>query len=382
MKRHLNPTITQDLPTKIVLLTGPRDSGKTTLARQLQSSAIYFNYDLPDDRLLIKQQSWSPDTPLVIFDELHKMREWKRWLKGIYDTRGIPPQLLVTGSARLDTYRKTGDSLAGRFFQHQLHPLDLKELADLDYQTPSENFEQLWRCGNFPEPFLSGQHSFYRRWQQSHLDIILRQDLTDLYPIHDIQGIETLVALLRQRAGACVSYANLARDVERDPNTIKRWLQLLENLYIIFRVTPYHKNVARSLLKEPKYYFYDHNQIHASNKGARLENIVACHLLKALHFLRDTRGYKGSLHFLRTKDGKELDFLIYIDEQPRYLIEVKWKDDKPAVGFQHFRKIFPGAKAIQLVKDLKHEKFYPDGLAIHDLVQWLSQIDLQGSDEL
>lgn len=299
-------------------------------------------------------------------------------LKGIYDTEGIPPELLITGSAKLDTYRKVGDSLAGRYFQFRLYPLDLKEIITqqlFSEKTPEEIFEQLWQCSGFPEPFLNGNPIFYRRWRKSHLDIILRQDLIDLHSVRDIKAIETLVLLLRQRVGSTVSYSSLARDLECDPNTVKRWLQLLENLYIIFRVTPYSEKIARSLLKEPKFYFYDFTQI--EDPSARLENIVAFSLLKELHYLEDTQGNETALHFLRTKDGKELDFLIKIDNKVTHLFEVKSSDDAPAKGFQHFMPYFDSAQCIQLVKTLLREKTYPNKLEIRALIPWLQKIALQ-----
>jgi len=371
------PYISQDLPNKIVLVTGPRQCGKTTLSKQLCSDYDYFNYDSARDRLALQEQSWDRTKTLVIFDELHKMKNWKRWLKGIYDTEGIPPQLLVTGSARLDVYRKVGDSLAGRYFQYRLHPLDLKE-AHVHWQGGSDEeiFQRLWDCSGFPEPFLKGDPIHYRRWRRSHLDIILRQDLLDLHAARDIVAIETLVRLLKSRIGSTVSYANLARDLERDATTIKRWLTLLENLYIIFRVTPYSKNIARSLLKEPKFYFYDHTYAD-DDHGARLENIVACALLKELHYLEDTTGIHTSLHYLRTKDGKEIDFLVCLEEHPTHTIEVKWSDDNPSKAFEYFKHLLPKSKCIQLVYKLAREKSYPTGLRITSLISWLKTVDLK-----
>lgn len=382
MKRYIEPHILADLPKKIVLVTGPRQCGKTTMAKQLLPNRDYYNYDSAEDRLILQKKSWDRKKSLIIFDELHKMKKWKSWLKGIYDTEGLPPALLVTGSAKLDTYRKMGDSLAGRFFQYHLYPLDLKEaltqMPSLE-KTPEGLFERLWRCSGFPEPFLEGDEVFYRRWRRSHLDIILRQDLLDLYTIRDIKSIEILVSLLKDRIGSSVSYSNLARDLECDPHTVKRWLQLLENLYIIFRVTPYSNNIARSLLKEPKFYFYDHT--YAEDPGARLENIVANALLKSLHYLEDTQGRETALHYLRTKDGKELDFLVSIDNKPTHLIEVKMSDDNPSKGFEHFSRYFEShasspIQKIQLVKNLNREKTYQNGLEIRSLIPWLAHLTI------
>jgi len=376
MERTLTSYILKDLPTKVVLVMGPRQCGKTTLAKQLYPDYDYFNYDAAKDRLALKAESWDRSKKLIIFDELHKKKAWKQWLKGIYDTQGIPPEYLVTGSAKLNIHRKAGDSLAGRHFSYRLHPLDLKEIIQF-YQATDHNslFEQLWNCSGFPEPFLKGDTTYYKRWRRTHLDIILKQDLMDISSVRDIKAIETLIELLKQRIGSTVSYASLARDLGYDQTTIKRWLELLENLYIIFRVTPYSKKIARSLLKEPKFYFYDHTYAE-DNDGARLENIVACALLKELHFLEDTQGVKANLNYLRTKEGKEIDFLVTIDKMPPLMIEVKNSDTDLSRAFEHFTKCIPSAKAIQLVKECERERTYPNGAAIRSLIPWLAKLDL------
>lgn len=376
MKRMIQASVQEALEQKIVLLTGPRQSGKTTLAKQLYPNYDYLNYDAVEDRLLLKDKSWDRSKSVIIFDELHKMKDWKRWIKGVYDKESIHPHLLVTGSAKLDTDKKVGDSLAGRYFQYRLYPLDLKEvlLCEPSY-SPTEVFDRLWHCGGFPEPFLNGNESYYKRWRRGHLDIILRQDLIDIQTVRDIQAVETLVHLLKTRVGSGVSYSNLARDLERDVSTIKRWLQILENLYVIFRVTPYSKNIARSLLKEPKYYFFDIAQVEG-DEGARLENMVALSLLKELHRIEEVIGDDAQLHYLRNKEGKEIDFLVCVNQTPTHLIEVKVSDPTPASGFHQFLPLFPQAKAIQLVKNCPREKTYPNGLEIRQVIPWLSNFDL------
>lgn len=372
MKRSQENVLRADLDKRIVLLSGPRQVGKTTLSKVLYHGFEYFNHDLAEHRIALKERSWDRKAELVIFDELHKMRSWKSWLKGIYDVEGVRPRLLVTGSARLDVARKRGDSLAGRFHAHRLHPVDLKELRG---QAPAaELFETLMRVGGFPEPFLDGRDRFYGRWRRSHIDIILRQDLIDLEAVRDIQSVETLVELLRARVGAPVSMSGLARDLERDPKTVKRWLTLLENLFVLFRVTPRHQNIARSLLQEPKLYFYDSGLVR--DPGARLENLVACALKKELDRVSDETGARSGLCYLRTKDKRELDFAVAVDERVLSIIEVKTSDDTPSKAFTHFSRFLPGAAKTQLVLHLKREKTYPDGTEVRALVPWLSNLEL------
>jgi len=374
MDRYLKTNITNDLNSKIVLLTGPRQSGKTTLAKKITPSYDYLNADLSEDVLIIKEKKWDRNKQLIIFDELHKIDKWKKFIKGIYDKEGVTPQLLVTGSAKLDTYKKVGDSLAGRYFQYRLYPLDLHELK-LYWQTDDQQqaFSRLMSCSGFPEPFLSGEQTFYRRWQKSHHDIILRQDLIDYESVRNIKSIEILVELLRQRVGSGVSYANLAHDLQRDPNTIKRWCTILENMYIIFRATPYHNNIARSILKEPKFYFYDTALI--ANEGAKLENLTAFSLLKWLHWLEDVKGYNVSLNYCRTKDSREIDFMCTIEDR-KYFIEVKTSDHNLSPHFAFFRKFHPNAHYVQLVLNLDRDYTYQDGTKIMRLIPWLRDIDL------
>lgn len=373
MDRFLTPYLKKDLPTKIVLLSGPRQSGKTTLAKMLFQDVEYYNYDLAEDRVALMEKSWRRNCELVIFDELHKLKNWKSWLKGIYDTRGTTPPILVTGSARLDIARKMGDSLAGRFFQYRLHPLDPKEA--LASMAPEEALDRLMRFGGFPEPFLKGEDVFYQRWRKSHLDIILRQDLLDLENIRNITSIETMIELMRRRIGCPVSYNSLAGDLQRDPKTVKRWLDLLENLYVLFKVSPYHRNIARSLLKEPKYYFYDSGQVTADD-GIKLENIVACALQKELHFLEDTLGRRTSLHYMRDKEGREIDFLVVIDDQPVLMIEVKWADSALSRHFARFAKYLPETPGIQVVGRLEREKSFESGFSIVSAASWLAGLQL------
>jgi uncharacterized protein len=361
---------------KIILLSGPRQCGKTTLSKMLTPSFDYLNFDYAEHHQRMREKSWDRSKELIIFDEFHKMHHWKSWIKGIYDVEGNKPALLVTGSARLETIKKTGDSLAGRFFHYRLHPFDIKETRDeID---PADAYYRLKTSGGFPEPFLENDPHFYRRWKRSHLDIILRQDLIDLEQVRDIKGMEILIELLRTRVGSPVSYANLAADLHRDPKTIKHWLEILENMYIIFSITPYSKKISRSLHKAPKFYFYDTARVE-SGEGAHIENIVACAIIKELHYCKDTIGIPGKLYYVRNKDGKEIDFAIMRHGTITHLIEVKKSESTFSRHFRVFEKYFPGAKKIQLVEELSREKTFPGGGEIRKIVPWLEAIDFSAS---
>jgi predicted AAA+ superfamily ATPase len=371
MKRLYLEHVSRYLDRKIILLSGPRQSGKTTLTKMLRSRFDYINYDDEGGRQILREKSWDRKKELIIFDEIHKMPKWKQWLKGVYDTEGLQPPLIVTGSARLETYKKVGDSLAGRYFHYRLHPLDVRELVHLKHQlSPNEIIEQLMSIGGFPEPFLEGSKTFYNLWKKTHLDIILRQDLIDLEAIKNIKQIEILIDLLKTKVGSTISYTSLAEDLQVSDKTVKRWLELLENMYVVFKMTPFSKNIARATLKQPKYYFYDIARV--PDEGARFENLVAASLYKEVQFRQDCLGENWDLHFLGKKGSGEIDFLITKDSNPLKMIEAKLSDDVPSKNFNLFSKDLPGIEKIQLVKNLKREKTFPDGPEVRSPGPWLA----------
>lgn len=373
LRRYLHAAIATDLEEKVVLVSGPRQCGKTTLSRMIQPNHQYLNHDLAEHRLLLRQKAWDRSKPLIVFDELHKMPEWKAWLKGIYDVEGLPPALLVTGSARLAAFRKTGDSLAGRHFHHRLHPLDLKEAATHAGIEPAGALELLLRVGGFPEPFLRGSERWYRRWRRSHVDAILREDMLSLSAVRDIASIETLIELMRHRVGSPLSADSLARDLQKSRNTVQHWLELLENLYVVFRITPWHRNVARSLLKAPKYYFYD-CAMPLGSEGVRFENLVACALLKEAHRAQDAAGEDVALHYVRDRDGREVDFLIVKDGRPWQLVEAKWAE---ADTSPHLRLFFADQqlRRVQVVGTATEARSFADGLRVEPATAFLAALD-------
>lgn len=372
-KRYLTDYIVKDLPRKILLLSGPRQVGKTTLSLSLRKETEYLNFDNGEDRLQILKKQWDRSKELLVLDEIHKMRSWKQWLKGIYDKEKLRIPILVTGSAKLETLKKAGDSLAGRHFSYRLHPLDIKELKGTD--SCEEIYRRLLAFSGFPEPYYEKDHAFYNRWRRSHIDLILKQDLLSLELVRDITSFETLLLLLQSKIGAPLSANSLQEDLHKDPKTILNWLQIAENMYFIFLVRPYSKNIARSVLREPKIYFYDLGRIEA-DEGVKLENLVALSLKKEVEFAQDAKGIDCELKTLRLKGGREVDFVVIQKKKPAILIEVKLGDTKPSNNFSLFEKYFPNARKIQLVKNLTREFTTPDGIEIREVTRWLGAFEI------
>ena len=370
MEREQYNNIINDLNKKMVFLSGPRQVGKTYLTKQVLSSfkhTMYLNYDNMDDRTIIQQQSWPDDVELLVFDELHKMPLWKNYLKGLYDTKADSLKLLITGSARLEIFNHAGDSLAGRYYLHRLLPFTPSELYNLQAKV---NLERLLSQGGFPEPYLASNEVDSKRWRLQYTESLLSTDVFELDKIQNLRAIRTLFEILRERVGSTVSYQSLSRDIGISPMTVKKYIEILEALYIIFRLTPYSKNISRSLLKEPKIYFFDNGLV--KGQGAQLENLVALSLLKYAYYRVDYWAENYSLHYLRTKDGEEVDFGLALDGEMKFIFEVKSSHaeiSKPLFEFHH-KYSFP---AIQLVKKLRNERNL-DGIFVADLERYLSTL--------
>jgi len=354
MERKQKELILKDLNKKMVFLTGPRQVGKTWLAKDIAKSfsdSVYLNYDSIEDRKIIKREAWLPKTRLLILDEIHKMPGWKNQLKGIYDTKPDHMMILVTGSARLDMFRQSGDSLAGRYFTHRLLPLSPSE-PGLDV-IPFD-LERFMSRGGFPEPFLAEDDTDADRWRIQYIDGLIRTDILDFERIHDFRAIQLVLRLLRSKVSSPVSYKSIAEDVGIAQNTVRKYIQILEALYIIFRVAPFSGNIARSIIKEPKIYFFDTGMVEG-DEGIRFENMVALSLLKYAYAMVDCLGKPYSLNYLRTKDGAEVDFCLVNGDKPELMIEAKRSDSMPGRSILYFNKRYdiPG---LQVVLHLKQEK--------------------------
>ena len=327
MYRKQIKQIVNDLNKKIVFIIGPRQAGKTWLAKEIGKKfkkTVYLNYDRLEDRDIIKNESWLKSTELLILDELHKMPDWKNYLKGVYDTKEERQKILVTGSARMDAFRQSGDSLAGRFYVHHLLPFSMSELKDKEI---GRDIERFLERGGFPEPFLAKYQTEAKRWRSQYIDGLIRVDILDFEKIHDFKAIQTVFELLRRKVGSPVSYSSIAQDVQISPTTARKYIQIFEALYIVFRVAPHSRNIARSILKEPKIYFFD-NGLVIGDDGVKFENFTALSILKHVYGRNDYTGDKYELKYFKTKDGKEVDFAIIKNNKVEKIIEAKRSDQQ------------------------------------------------------
>lgn len=364
MKRYLYIQILQDLKKKMVFLTGPRQVGKTFLAKQIMENfdhPQYLNFDNVNDLRIMQNTSWALNTDLLVLDEIHKMKNWKNYLKGVYDVKPTTQSILVTGSARLETFRQTGDSLAGRYLHLRLNPFSVKEISEL-VPDSYHAVELLNTFGAFPEPLLNGVNLELdkakiesARWKNQYYTDLIREDILEFSRISEIKTMKTLLQLLKTKVGSPVSYTSIANDLQTSPNTIKKYIQILESLFIIFLVPPFHKNIARSILKEPKIYFYDTSFVEG-DEGLKLENTFAVSLLKHVQFLHDAKGENIDLHYLRTKDGKEVDFAISMNGDLTQLVEVKLSDNSISPSLAYFSSRFESVEAVQLVHNLRQNE--------------------------
>lgn len=361
---------------KIVLVSGPRQCGKTTLARMLLEKrpvGAYRNWDQLEFRRAwasnpssVIPAASSGEVPLVVLDEIHKERRWKRNLKGIYDTLTHPCDLLVTGSARLNVYARGSDSLLGRHLSFRLHPFSVRELEEPTVLPPDlmlehlagrarssgalaeERLALLMEHGPFPEPLFAQDARKTRLWRRNREQLIVREDLRDLSRLPELGRVEMATALLPERVGSLFSPTSLARDLETSIPTVNRWIGYLKEVYYLFEVKPYSRAINRSLRRDGKVYLWDYAGI--KDEAARFENLVACHLLKTCHYWTDTGEGVFELFFLRDKEKREVDFLIVRDGTPWLPIEVKLTDERPSANFAAFAPALPCRLAVQIVR--------------------------------
>jgi predicted AAA+ superfamily ATPase len=368
LDRYLRPQIEKDLSRKMVFVAGPRQVGKTTLARGLPGAeAGYLNWDVAAHRERILKRELPPGD-LWVFDEIHKHRPWRNYLKGLYDGRRPGQRILVTGSARLDLYRRGGDSLQGRHHLLRLHPLSA---AELGLRAPRE-LRDLLTLGGFPEPYLGGSETEARRWSREYRALLVREEIAGLERVSDLGSLELLMLSLPERVGSPLSLNALREDLGVAHRTVSRWVEVLERLYAVFRLPPFGAPRLRAVRKEQKHYHLDWTVV--PEQAPRFENLVACHLLKWVHHEQDTRGRDLELRYFRDVDRREVDFVVTERRKPLLLVECKWADAAPDRGLRYLLARFPRCEAWQVSATGRKGYVTPEGIRVAHALELLSRL--------
>ncbi len=366
--RYLVSQIRRDLARKMVFLAGPRQVGKTTLARSLPGGkAGYLNWDAPEHReRILKRQL--PDSPLWVFDELHKYRQWRNYLKGLYDTRPAKRRILVTGSARLDFYRFGGDSLQGRYHLLRLHPLSVAELG----LSKARELQDLLTLGGFPEPYFAGGAVEAKRWSRDYRTRLIREEVAGLERLQDLGHLELLMLRLPDLVGSPLSINAVREDLQVSHRAVANWLDVLERLYAIFRLSPFGAPRIRAVKKEQKHYHWDWTLVTAP--ALRFENMVASHLLKWVHHEQDVKGRDLELRYFRDTDRREVDFVIVEGSKPALFVECKWDDAEVDRGLRYLTARFPGVDAWQLSAVGTRDYVTPEGIRVAPAISLLKTL--------
>ncbi len=352
----------------MVFVSGARQVGKTTLALSLPDARQgYLNWDIAHDRERILKREL-PVGDLWIFDEIHKYRGWRNWLKGIFDGRLEGQRILVTGSARLDWYRYSGDSLQGRYHLLRLHPLSAAELG----LESTADLEPLFVLGGFPEPFFSASETQARRWSREYRNLLVREELTSLEQVDDLGRFELLMLRLPELVGSLLSVNALREDLGVSHKTVESWLSILQRLYAIFRLPPFGSPRLRAIKKAQKHYHMDWSLV--DDTAARFENLVAVHLLKWVHYQQDAQGRDLELRYFRDTDGREVDFVVIEKTIPRLLVECKWADRTLDRGLRYLKRRFPEAEAWQISATGEKDYQTPEGIRIAPAIQLLRRL--------
>lgn len=353
----------------MVFLAGPRQVGKTTLAKHLLGKAQegYLNWDIDIHREKILTKVL-PGTKLWVFDEIHKFRKWRNYLKGLFDQFHESKRILVTGSAKLDFYRRGGDSLQGRYHFLRLHPFSFKELG----MVTQKDFSDLLKLGGFPEPFFSGSEIQAKRWSREYRTLLIREEVTSLEQVQDLGQLELLYLRLPKLIGSPLSINSLREDLQVSHRAVSNWLNIFERLYGIFRLSPFGAPKIRAVKKEQKHYHMDWTL--ASENGQKFENLVAVHLLKWVHYQQDCFGRELDLRYFRDIDKREVDFVVTEDEKPLLAVECKFSDTNVSDSLRYFKIRFPQCRSVQVVASGKTSFITNEKIEIIPAIQFLAEL--------
>lgn len=369
MKRYLEAQVRRDLRRKMVFVGGPRQVGKTTLARSImgKSAAGLLNWDVPAQRDAILRQTF-PRSSLWVFDEIHKYRKWRNYLKGVFDAGAPGQRILVTGSARLDYYRFGGDSLQGRYHYLRLHPLSAAELG----MASAKDLASLLALGGFPEPFLGGSEKEARRWSNEYRSRLVREDLVSLEQVQDVGSMELLMTRLPELVGSPLSINSVSEQIQISHKTVSKWLAILERLYAIFVVLPYGSPKVKAVKKARKHYHFDWSLV--PDSAARFENLVASHLLKWAHFREDAEGHRTELRYFRDIEGREVDFVVAENGMPVLFVECKSSDREISPSLRYLKQRFPAAQAWQVSASGRRDYVSREGIRVAPALDLLATL--------
>ena len=376
MDRYLKKALKEELKDKMVFVGGPRQVGKTTLASSIAPKKhLYLNWDRTEDRHFILKETF-PSENFVIYDEIHKFKNWRNYVKGVYDKykhesyvyKKPLKKILVTGSARLDYYRHSGDSLQGRYHYYRLHPFTVKEL---NLKT-SKDIKDLLTLGGFPEPFLSGSHTKAQKWKKEYQSRVIYENIIGLELSQQLSQMELLLITLPEFVASPLSLNSLRHKLQVAHKTVDKWLDIFERLYFIYRLPPFFSNKLRSLRKEKKHYHY--NWAEVTDEGARFENFVAGHLLKWIHFEQDYKGEDKELFYFRDTDKREIDFIVTKNKKPLQAIECKIKQKDISPHLKYFKNKFPDTECFQVYLEGKESYISKEGIHMMDVLDFLRRL--------
>ncbi len=379
IERYLIDQIVRDLQKKMVFVSGPRQVGKTTVSHQIikllgiekisdNIADRYLTWDKAAHREQIMSENFPTAPGPLVLDELHKYARWRGVVKGLYDTRKDELKILVTGSAKLDYYRRGGDSLQGRYHHLRLHPLSLKELKDDRQETVAD----LLKLGGFPEPFFSGSEVESRRWNNEYRTRLIKEELSDLERVDELSLLERMALRLPDLVASPLSINSLREELEVAHKTAARWITLLERVYHIFRIYPFGAASIRAVKKEAKHYHF--NWSYVKSPGARFENMIACHLLKEAHFVEDTTGLRREVRYFRDKDRREVDFVLMEEDKPIYFIECKLSDKNVSPDLNYLHDKFPDIKSCQVILEPDCDFITKKGVRVCSARRFLSEL--------
>ncbi len=387
-KRYLEKPVVQDLKDKMVFMAGPRQVGKTTLALSIGKKVYpgkyaYLNWDNRDDRKIILNSTFRADKDLIIFDEIHKYKNWKNYLKGEYDKCKDRFKMLITGSARLDIYKRGGDSLLGRYYYYRLHPFSLNEMLEksgkakafqsLEFADSKKEHRNkldiLLKFGGFPEPLIKQNERTLRRWHNQRVDRIIKEDIRDIENLRDLSALQILVEILPEKIGSLLSLNSLREDLNVTHKTISLWVDILERFYYHFRIYPFANKKIKSLRKEPKIYLWDWSEL--SGEAEKFENMIASHLLKFCHFLVDSQGIKANLYYIRDIEKREVDFLVTVDGKPWFCVEAKTSFKRIPVSLIYFKERLKIPFTYEVVKE-ENIDFLKDNIRVISASKFLT----------